>query len=149
MKAWEILLLVIAAVGSGVASFFNKKAQGVLQPAAVQVVGSICGAAFHLVIALPISLWLASKLSQNVWNGIIWKNVLFACLAGFPSSVAGFFMLSRADVSVVAPVVSSAPVVAALMGVVFLGESVSLMRAAGIVMAGVGVALVMVGGKVH
>lgn len=67
---------------------------------------------------------------------------LGAVLAGLLGQLTYFLALKQGLTSSVVPVVGAYPLVAALLGFLFLGERVTLLKAAGALLIAVGVALV-------
>jgi bacterial/archaeal transporter family protein len=73
------------------------------------------------------------------------RNWIFLCLGGIVASIIGQLCFYRAlktgEVSRVVPIGASYPVLAFLLGTLFLGESINLAKVGGIVLVMVGVYL--------
>ena len=80
-------------------------------------------------------LALGSALAGNIW---LWAGMI--CYAA--SIGLWLVVLSRVEVSAAYPMLSIGYVIAAILGVMFLGENVGLARASGIALIGIGVLMV-------
>ena len=89
---------------------------------------------------LPLLPRFAGRLSD-----LTPRNWIFLCLGGLMASIIGQLCFYRAlkmgDVSRVVPIGASYPILAFLLGVVFLGESLTWSKTGGIVLVMMGVYL--------
>lgn len=115
-----LFLVVLASVT------FNAVAQVLLRKA-------MLAAAPLPPLGEPVALALHLAGNLYLWLGLI-------CFAG--SIVLWLGVLSRIPVSAAYPLASLGYIIAAASGVVFLGETVTLMRAAGLVLICIGVFVV-------
>jgi multidrug transporter EmrE-like cation transporter len=119
MKPGDFLLILVGVL-------LNASAQLLLKVGA-NAVGSINGIHGLRSAAMPLAM------QPSIWGGL-------ACYA--ISVVVWVVALSRVDVSLAYPILSIGYVVNALVAMFFLGETVSLMRWAGITVILLGVGLV-------
>ena len=105
---------------------------GVLVRSIGVILGTLC--------FLPILPKLSGRFSD-----LTPRNWIFLCLGGLVASVLGQLCFYRAlktgDVSRVVPIGASYPVLAFLLGTVFLGESFTVAKAGGIILVMAGVYL--------
>ncbi|QZY00162.1 EamA family transporter [Halobaculum rubrum] len=131
------LLWTVAAMISYAFSFlFIKIATNDLPPFTVMPIAIVTLAVGSTVVAALFGEWSAASLTSR---SVQFSLAAGVCLAG---AVVGYFRaLSTGPVSVVVPVFGLFLVVGAILGIVVLGEPVTIRKALGIVLAGVAVVL--------
>jgi transporter family protein len=113
--------------------------RGTVDPVLGVLVRSI-GVILGTLCFLPMLPRLGSRLAD-----LTPRHWIFLCLGGLTASVIGQLCFYRAlkagDMSRVVPIGASYPVLAFLLGVIFLGESFTLSKTCGIVLVMAGVYL--------
>jgi transporter family protein len=113
--------------------------RGTVDPALGVLVRSI-GVIFGALCFLPALSKIPGRFSD-----LTPRNWIFLCLGGLVASIIGQLCFYRAlklgDVSRVVPIGASYPVLAFLLGTIFLGESVTLSKIGGIALVMTGVYL--------
>jgi transporter family protein len=121
---------MVAMAGYGATTIFLKLAfRSVPSDIALVVTNTLL-----ILSALGLVLYRGDSFASLGQN----KATLYLALAGLALSVSiisYYFALSRGPVSVVAPIFAMNFAVAGVLGILFLGESVTLVRAAGLVLA--------------
>lgn len=127
-----LVLALLAAAAWGVWALCTKLATRTLAPEAVLVVSYLVGSG----IGLGFLLWTGGSLSLDTFTDS--PGLTYAVAGGVATglgSVAYYTGLQSGSVSVVSTVTGLYFVVAALLGVAFLGESFSAAKALGVAFA--------------
>ena len=115
------------------------------------------GQAIRTTVALPLlwGLWLVARAAgtethgplERASAGTTWKLILGSGLAAGAAGTAFFYLaLARGEVSRVKPIAFGlAPATAVALGVLFLGEGVSVAKIAGLLLVVAGVVLLTTG----
>lgn len=139
MSSHAFLLLLITALLWGGTPILEKAALKITDP----VTGIFIRSAFITFIMLIICL-LTGKW-QTVLNTPLKAKMLF-CLSGLMAGLLGMFTYYHAlrisPVSKAVPIAAAYPLVAAVLGVIFLGEQITLFRVLGVAFIIFGVWLV-------
>jgi len=140
MKAFWLALLT--ACIWGFAPFVEKI--GLSSKNMDPLVGVVFRATGGFVAVMVLMVFLL-KFNPQGFKNIDYKAVSFLVLGGLLGSVIGqiFFYqaLKAGDVSLVAPIVGTFPLIAFVLGIVFLGEKITIAKAAGVMMIISGVVL--------
>lgn len=136
-----IVFISITIVVWGIAALFDKLALDKGEPIIGLEIRS-----FVVFTTLTIIVILSGKVNpliQLIGNDT--RSVLFFVISGFLAGLIGMFTyyaaLRLAPVSQVVPMTSSYPLIAALLGILFLKESITLPRLAGILLIIAGIFL--------
>ncbi|SNZ13404.1 EamA family transporter [Hydrogenobacter hydrogenophilus] len=134
MKAFFLALL--ASLVWGLApSFFKLVIKEGIPPSVILI--------FHNLSAFITAVLITAILGESLWVNP--KYLMFAFIGGFLSGFLGLYLfflaLRHGDVSIVSPVASISPLWSAMFAYVFLGESLSWQKVAGIVLIIAGVSL--------
>lgn len=127
MEKFTVLLAIMAILGFGLSSFFDKLAVNAAGPAAGLIVYFITSAGFLFNMFL--------NKSQSKWD---FAGLRYAVISGIFAAIGGlgfFIALQNENVSLVTPFSTLYPAVAVLLGLIFLHEKIKLVNAAGIVLA--------------
>lgn len=128
----------IAMVFWGIAPIFGKLGLGGIQPLAALTIRSLIISAI-LVITVSVSgQW------GNV-TGVTAKDAIFIAFEGICAALLGhlayYYALKFGEVGHVSPIVAAFPLVALLLGIVFLGEKVTVYKVAAAVLIVSGIVL--------
>ena len=134
--AWAVL----ASFCWGFAPLFEKVGlRGNIDPA-IGVLIRTAGVIVGILVILPAMPKLGGRFAE-----LTPRNWFFLSMGGFLASVIGqlcfYHALKLGEVSKVVPIGASYPVLAFLLGILFLGESMSWAKAGGIVLVIAGVFL--------
>ena len=139
MTTYAFLLLVLTAFFWGAPPVFEKVALKTTDPVVGLTIRSIFVSCILLVFVTFAGKW-ADILKTPL------KDKLFFSLSGLSAGLLGmlcyYLALRVAPISRAVPVAASYPLVAALLGIVFLGESVTLQKIAGTLLIIFGVWLI-------
>jgi drug/metabolite transporter (DMT)-like permease len=132
------LAVLAAALSYGFAGVFGRRFRG--RPPLVVAAGQLTGSS---VLILPLALvidrpWLGASPSLGVWAALIGLALLGTALA----YVIFFRILARAGATNLLLVTFLIPVSALLLGIAFLGETLTLHQLAGMVLIGCGLAAI-------
>ena len=137
----EYLFVALTVLFWGITPVFDKIGmQGVSAPAAL-VVRSVAAACWVLIGTLAFARPTLSAVAQMPVRNTV-ALVIGALLASTLGVWTYFQAIRTLPLTKVVPLCSTYPLVAALVGVLFLGESLSATRLLGIVLIIAGVALV-------
>ncbi len=135
-----ILLSLMAALGFGLSAVFIKASMSSVSVKTATVISLISSSAVTMVIALSLHYEEILSLAPMAF---IWF-----LLAGLITFLGGRFLnfhaISLMGASKASAVVSSTPLFAAILAVLFLGETIGFMLGAGTLMIVVGITLVVV-----
>jgi transporter family protein len=141
MTSWSAFTwALLASFCWGIAPLLEKFGlRGNTDPAIGVFVRSI-GVMLGALCFLPILPKLSGRFSD-----LTLRNWIFLCLGGFVASIIGQLCFYRAlkigEVSRVVPIGASYPLLAFLLGILFLGESLTWGKAGGLVLVMAGVYL--------
>ena len=150
MKA--ILFAVLAGLCWGVGEVFTRSVLHTKQ------IGPITAIALRSTVAIPVlwgvwAWWVASRGAEPLafWradSAVLWKLALGSGLAAGAGGMLFFYLaLSFGEVGRVKPIAFAlAPAVGAGLGVLFLGEALSLRKLVGIALVLAGVVVIATGG---
>jgi drug/metabolite transporter (DMT)-like permease len=132
------LAVLAAALSYGFAGVFGRRFRG--RPPLVVAAGQLTGSS---VLILPLTLlidrpWLGAAPSLGVWAALIGLALLSTALA----YVIFFRILARAGATNLLLVTFLIPVSALLLGIAFLGETLTLHQLAGMALIGLGLAAI-------
>jgi drug/metabolite transporter (DMT)-like permease len=132
------LAVLAAALSYGFAGVFGRRFRG--RPPLVVAAGQLTGSS---VLILPLALlidrpWLGTAPSLGVWAALIGLALLSTALA----YVIFFRILARAGATNLLLVTFLIPVSALLLGIAFLGETLTLHQLAGMALIGLGLAAI-------
>lgn len=132
------LLAGIAMVFWGIAPIFGKLGLGGIQPLAALTIRSL------IISALLVLAVTASGQWGNV-TGVTAKDTMFIALEGICAALLGqlayYYALKFGEVGHVSPIVAAFPVVALLLGIVFLGEKISIAKIVATILIVAGIVL--------
>ena len=138
MSLQAFLFALLTAFFWGSAAIFDKLALAKLQPLAGV-------AARSLVITLVAVGAAAFSLRGRAWQGVDARSWVFIILSGLFSGLLGqwtyYKALKYADASRIVPIAGSFPLVAFVMAVLLLGESLTTQRLLGTILVVAGIAL--------
>ena len=130
-----MLYIIITIIAWGLWTIFDKKGVENLHPLQAQLWG-------YLVATLNIPVYLTMVKSSGLSVKVDWKSFGWLAAAMVMSSVASFELLSalkQRDATEVIGYTSVYPIVTMVLGVIFLGEALTVNRAFGILLAVAGV----------
>lgn len=131
-----LLWTVVAMISYAFSFLFIKIATNDLPPFTVMPIAIVTLAVGSTAVAALFGEWSVVSVTSR---SVLFSLAAGVCLAG---AVVGYFRaLSTGPVSVVVPVFGLFLVVGAILGIVVLGEPVTVRKAVGIVLAGVAVVL--------
>jgi len=133
-----ISLALLAVLFWGVAPVFDKAGIRDISPALALTIRSFVVGAAMLIFFLATGQ--SRELAHAKPSSIVYM-VLSAVCASLIGQVLYFAALKRGEASTIVPVVGAYPLVAALLGVLVLGEDVTLFKALGAILVVSGVAL--------
>lgn len=131
-----ILLAVVTMVTWGLWAIFARLATDSLLPETAMVVSYAVGT---LIAGLYVVV------GRKVPTDVVYDGLFYASLAGVASASGGIALyaaLARGDAATVTTISALYFIVAAIIAVVFLEESVQVTDAAGILLAGIAIALI-------
>jgi transporter family protein len=138
MQYQAFLFALLTILFWGGASILDKLALARLQPLAGV-------AARSFAISLAAGAAVAVSLRERAWQGVDARSWGFIILSGMFSGLLGqwtyYRALKYAEASRVVPIVGSFPLVAFLLGVLLLGESLTLQKLCGTILVVAGIAL--------
>ncbi len=120
------VLIAIAILNWGLWGFFAKIAATKMHPGLVQIIVNII-----CLLEIPI-LFLLFKKDNNIFNS---QGILFAVLTGITGCIASLafsFAIQKAEIGLMASLVTSNIVITYLLSVLFLKESFTIQRFIGI-----------------
>lgn len=131
----RIIFAIIAAVAFGVWTVFHQQASPYINPIFGAIIISLTAVILGSIILLP--QLEGTKLFTDQ------KGIIFVVLAGLFAFAIDFFALktyaSGVPISIGGPIIiGGSVVIASVMGLLFLGESISLMKILGIALVIVG-----------
>lgn len=139
MPLQVFLLLIVTAILWGITPVVEKVALKSTDPLTGLVIRSIFVAFVLLIICSVTGKW------SQVMNTSA-RDKIFFCLSGLMAGLLGmltyYFALKISPASKAVPIAATYPLVAAILGVIFLGENVTLLRIIGTVFIIAGVWLV-------
>ena len=139
MTTMGLVFALLTVLCWGGASLVDKLALRGMMPIQGVMIRSLAVAAFLLLFVLPF------QLKSGAIFRIGWRPMMWVVTSGLLATLLGQWTLYSAlkhnEVSRVVPLCSTYPVVAALLGLLFLGESFSLQKGIGIAMVVGGVIL--------
>jgi transporter family protein len=123
------LLAILAMLFLGSAFIFDKLAAMKMSPDSLLFVRLVVMA----VMALGVCVFTAHWRQVATVDAWVWLWIFASSLLGTVGLILYYLALRRGgDISIVGPITAAAPVVGAVMAVIFLGELLTLMRIAGI-----------------
>ncbi len=136
MKPW-LLPAVTAFLCWGVWAFLPKLTTRYLEPRSA-IVYEVAGG---LVVALAVLVWMGFRVQHDV-RGV--SLALLTGMVGTCGALAYLFAVTRGPVSLISMITAMYPVIAVLLAILLLGESLTLKQGVGVVLALV--ALVLIAG---
>lgn len=132
------MYLFIAIFCYGIWGFAQKFAIKTMSPLMVQ----LCVAYVYSSLAPVVFLYMKSTGVPMEWNtsGIIWSTV--AVLSGIFGSLALLTALQSSAAGLTSSIASTYPLITLVLGVVFLGEIITVQKFMGVVTIIVGLALI-------
>ena len=135
---WSELAVLAAALSYAFAGIFGRRFRG--RPPLVVAAGQLTGSS---ALMLPLALlvdrpWLSAMPSAGVWAALIGLALLSTALA----YVIFFRILARAGATNLLLVTFLIPVSALLLGIAFLGETMSAHQLMGMLLVGLGLAAI-------
>lgn len=119
------LLAGIAMVLWGVAPVFGKLGLGGMHPLAALTIRSVMTSIILLITVTALDKW------ENVM-GVAVKDALYIIMEGIFAALLGqlayYYALKYGEVGRVAPIVAAFPLVALVVGAMFLGEELTLTK---------------------
>jgi len=119
------LLAGFAMVFWGIAPLFGKLGLGNAQPLAALTIRSV-------IVSILLLLIMTVKGQWGCVVEVTAKDTMYIALEGICAALLGqlayYYALKLGEVSRVSPIVAAFPLVAVLLGIVFLGEKVSLYK---------------------
>ena len=138
MSYQAFFFALLTALLWGAATVLDKLALARLQPLVGVAVRSVA-------ISLAACVALTATLRERAWQGIDARSWLFIILSGICSGLLGqwtyYKALKYAEASRVVPVVGGYPLVAFVLAVAVLGESITAQKLGGCVLVVAGIAL--------
>lgn len=109
----------------GIAPVFGKLGLGDLQPLIALTIRSV-------IISLLLIIAVTMKGQWGLVAGATTKDIVYIALEGICAALLGqlayYYALKFGEVSRVSPVVSAFPLVALVLGIIFLGEKVTIFK---------------------
>ncbi|MDI3502487.1 MAG: bacterial/archaeal transporter family protein [Archaeoglobi archaeon] len=133
------LFALLAAVIWGIAPAVEKMALQSVSPFAGLVVRTVVATSIILIFSFLMGEW---KEILSLDSRTILYLSLGGILGSFLGTLAYYNALKSGDVSLVVPVSSIYPLVALLIGVLKLGESITIQRIIGIILIVLGISLI-------
>ncbi len=136
MALQAFLFALLTAVLWGAATVLDKLALARLQPLAGVLIRSVAISVAALAVA-------GATMRERVWEGIDARSWFFIIMSGMCSGLIGqwtyYKALKYAEASRVVPIVGGYPLVAFVLAVLVLGESITVQKlcGAGLVVAGI------------
>lgn len=119
------LLAGIAMVFWGIAPIFGKLGLGATQPLAALTIRSV-------IISLLLLITVTIKDQWGLVAEVTTKNAMYIALEGICAALLGqlayYYALQLGEVGRVSPIVAAFPLVALMLGIVFLGEKISIAK---------------------
>jgi len=130
-----IVFAVITAISFGIWTIFHQQASSYINPIFGAIIVSLTAVVLGSIILLPQLKGLALFTNQ--------KGIIFVVLAGLCAFAIDYFALktysSGIPISVGGPIIIGGSVaIASIIGLLFLGEPISLLRILGIVLVVIG-----------
>ena len=137
-NAWAQIAVLAASVSYAFASVFGRRFSAL--PPMITAAGQVTASS---VVMIPLALaverpWTAPALSIEAWSAVIGLAVVCTALA----YCLYFSILKRAGATNIVLVTFLIPPSAILLGILFLGESISSVEIAGMLAIGAGLALI-------
>jgi drug/metabolite transporter (DMT)-like permease len=137
-NAWAELAVLAASLSYAFASVFGRRFSEI--PPMITAAGQVTASS---VVIIPLALaieqpWTATLSSSEAWTAVIGLAVICTALA----YCLYFSILKRAGATNIMLVTFLIPPSAILLGIMFLGESVSSTEVAGMLAIGAGLALI-------
>ncbi len=130
---------VLVAVSSGALTWFEKPLLTYFRPVQLNVLVRITTAAALAAITVPLSAFNVWSLGFSTpWSASAWI-ALAAFLEWTVALTAFYYALRLSSISIVTPIIAGAPLFTALLGWLFLGETLSSLTIIGMLTTVVGV----------
>jgi len=138
MSYQAFLFALLTALFWGAATVLDKLALARLQP--------LLGVAIRsMAIALVAGVALAVSLRERAWTGVDARSWFFIIMSGMFSGLIGqwtyYKALKYAEATRVVPIVGGYPLVAFILAVVLLGESITAQKLSGAALVVAGIVL--------
>lgn len=121
----DFLFAGIAMIFWGVAPIFGKLGLNELQPLAALTIRS-------MIISILLITMVTIKGQWGFVAGATTKDIAYIALEGICAALLGqlayYYALKFGEVSRVSPIVSAFPLVALVLGIVFLGENITVSK---------------------
>lgn len=133
---WGELAVIAASCAYGFGGVYSRRFKD-LTPL-VAATGQITGGT---ILLIPLSLWIDHPLTLPMPSGAVWASLAAIALINTALAYVVYFrMLATVGVTYISLVTFLIPVIALLLGAVFLGESVTLQALAGMAIIALGLA---------